>query len=57
MLKRGLLLFWAGWYTLVWLTNVCDALRMLGVLSPDWRFASGNWVFLVETTKLYGTPD
>ena len=56
-LKRGLLLFWAVWFTIVFLTNLFDALRALGVLGAGWRFASGNWAFLVETTAVYATPD
>lgn len=56
-LKRGLLLFWAAWLSIVFLTNACDALRALDVLGEGWRFASGNWAFLVETTRVYDTPD
>src|SRR5688572_22149261 len=46
-LKRGLLLFWATWQTIVVATNVFEALRALGVLPAGWHFASGNWGFLV----------
>ena len=55
-LKRGLLLFWAAWLTIVVTANSFDALRALDVLSDGWRFASGNWAFLVETTRVYDTP-
>jgi hypothetical protein len=37
-------------------TNALDALRALGVLGEDWRFASGNWAFLVKTTAIHATP-
>ena len=56
-LKRGLLLFWAAWLSIVVLTNTFDALRALDVLDTGWRFASGNWAFLVETTRVYDTPN
>jgi hypothetical protein len=55
-LKRGLLLFWAVWASLVTLTNLLDALKALGVLPAGWAFASGNWPFLLETTAIYDTP-
>ncbi len=55
-LKRGLLLFWAVWASVVTLTNLLDALKALGVLPAGWAFASGNRAFLLETTALYDTP-
>ena len=55
-LKRGLLLFWAAWLSIVVATNFFDALRALDVAGDGWRFASGNWTFLVETTRVYDTP-
>jgi hypothetical protein len=55
-LKRGLLLFWAAWHTIVFTTNLLDAAKALGLLSEAWAFASGNWRFLVETTARYSTP-
>lgn len=55
-LKRGLLLFWAIWFSIVSLTNLLDALRALRVLSATWAFASGNWDFLVSTAAIYATP-
>ncbi len=54
--KHGVLLFWAAWYTVVFLTNVLDGLKAVGVLGEGWKFASGNWVFLKETTAIYRTP-
>lgn len=56
-LKRALLLFWAAYFSLTLLTNVADAAKTLGVLGPSWRFASGNYVFLVDTTARYGTSE
>lgn len=34
-LKRGLLGFWAAWFSLVTLTNVCDGLKALGALGSN----------------------
>jgi hypothetical protein len=42
-LKQGLILFWTLWITLVFLHNVADALKELGVLPESWRFASMNF--------------
>jgi hypothetical protein len=55
-LKRTLLAFWAVWLTIVLITNVFDALKALGLLGESWRFASGNYDFLVATTARYSTP-
>jgi hypothetical protein len=55
-LKRCLLGFWALWLSIVFLTNVLDGAKALGVLPPSWQFASGNWLFLMETTARYATP-
>jgi hypothetical protein len=55
-LKVGLLLFWALWLSIVLLTNVGDALKELDVLPDDWTIASGNYDFMVLTTKIHDTP-
>jgi len=56
VLKRGLLLFWAAWLGLVFLTNLLDGLKAAGVLPGGWSFASGNYAFVCQTTARYGTP-
>ena len=56
LFKRGLLLFWAAWFTVVMATNACDALKELGLLGPRWHFASGNFGFIEETTARYYVP-
>jgi hypothetical protein len=57
VLKRLLLLCWAAWFSVVLATNALDGLKALGLLPPEWPFASGNYRSLVETTARYGTPD
>jgi hypothetical protein len=56
VLKRGLLLFWAAWLSLVFTTNLLDGLKAAGLLPESWSFASGNYRFMCETTARYGTP-
>jgi hypothetical protein len=56
LLKRGLLLFWAAWLSLVVATNVLDGAKAAGLLGGSWAFASGNYAFLGQTTARYGTP-
>jgi hypothetical protein len=56
LLKRLLLLFWAIWLSVVFLTNLADAVKSLGLLDESWAFASGNWKLIQETTARYGPP-
>jgi hypothetical protein len=56
LLKRALLFFWAAWLALVFLTNLLDGLKALGLLAESWPFASGNYRFMVETTARYHPP-
>jgi hypothetical protein len=56
ILKRVLLFFWAVWLSVVFLTNLADAVKGLGLLDESWLFASGNLKFIQETTARYGTP-
>src|SRR5579872_1325260 len=55
--KRVLVLFWALWFSVVFLSNLADAAKGLGLLDESWAFASGNLKFIKETTARYGTPD
>ena len=56
-LKRFLLLFWAVWMSVVFLSNLADAGKAAGIVGETWRFASGNLKFLKETFARYGTSD
>jgi len=55
-LERLIVGFWAAWFTLVFLTNLCDALNALGLVGEGWKFASGNWALLLQTTGIYRVP-
>lgn len=56
-LKRSLLLSWAVWLSVVFLSNLADAGKEAGLIGESWAFASGNWKAIKETTARYGTPD
>jgi hypothetical protein len=55
-LKSGVLLFWAAWFTIVLLTNVCDALKAGRVLPSGWTLSSGNWELMLKVTAVHATP-
>jgi hypothetical protein len=57
LFKRLLLLFWAVWLSVVFLSNLADAAKELGWLGESWTFASGNFKFIRSTTARYGTSD
>jgi hypothetical protein len=56
LLKRLLLLFWAVWFTVVFLSNLASAGKALGLLDSSWAFASGNWKLILETTVRNSVP-
>ena len=56
-LKRVLLLFWAVWFSVVFLSNLADAAKGLGFLDESWSFASGNFKLVKETTARYAIPN
>ena len=56
-LKRSLLLSWAVWLSVVFLSNFADAAKAAGLLGESWAFASGNLRIIQETTACYSIPD
>jgi len=56
VLTRGVLFFWAAWFSIVALTNVLDALVSLGALSPSVRFVSGNWPWINRVMDPLAVP-
>jgi hypothetical protein len=56
LLQRGLLLFWALYFTLVLSSNFTDALKALGVLDATFPFASGNYALVHKVTQIYSAP-
>ncbi len=57
LIKRVVLLFWASYFTLVFITDLTDGLKAVGLFPNRLRFASGNYEFMVEVTSIYGTPE
>jgi hypothetical protein len=55
-LKRALLAFWALYLTLVFASNLMDALKALDVLPDVWPFASGNYALVSQVTSIYDFP-
>jgi len=55
-LKSGVLLFWAAWFTIVLITNVCDALKAGRVLPAGFTLSSGNWELMLKITAVHATP-
>lgn len=51
--KLALLLFWGAWFAIVFLTNLFGALKALGIVGEDWRFASRNYEAIVKATARY----
>jgi hypothetical protein len=56
LLAEGLVLFWSLWWSVIVVTNLMEALRALGVLAEDWKFASGNYSLISQTTAIYDLP-
>lgn len=55
-LKLALLLFWASWFSIVFLTNATSAMKAGGLLPPTWRFASKNFEMVAKAVSIYAPP-
>ena len=55
-IRAGLLLFWALYFSIIWLSNTTDALKALDLLPPNWRFVSGNFSLVSKVVGIYGSP-
>jgi hypothetical protein len=56
LIRSGILLFWATWFTVVTLTNVLDGLKALGFLPAGWTLASGNYGLMLKVAAVHSTP-
>jgi hypothetical protein len=56
LLKLALLLFWAAWFSIVFATNACSAMKAGGMLAPTWRFASKNYEMVAKAVSMYAPP-
>lgn len=53
-IQKIVLIFWSCYFSIVTLTNILDGLRAMGALSKEWKFASGNFEMIVQTTANLG---
>ena len=53
IIKAGLLLFWALWFTLAFSTNFFDLLKALHHLPISWQFNSGNYQAVAQVISRY----
>ena len=54
--KLGVLLFFATWFLIAFLTNLIDLFNILN-LTNQWKFHSSNYLALKEVLHIYNTPD
>jgi hypothetical protein len=55
-LKIGLVVFWALWLSVVFITNLFDGLKGLRVLPQDWKLASGKYDAIRRATEYFSPP-
>jgi len=51
-IKRGLLFFWASYYTIVCFTNLLDAFKEHGLLPATWGYVSGNFGMIKDVVSI-----
>jgi hypothetical protein len=56
VLKRGLLCFWAIWLSIVTLTNLLNALQVIGALPASFQFTSGNYQWINSVMDPLAVP-
>jgi hypothetical protein len=56
-IQIALLAFWALWFTLVWVMNIFDVLKVFDVLPQEWQAASGNYKIIAKHTGVYHAPE
>lgn len=56
LLNRGLLFFWAIWFSLVFGSDLVDGMQAAGFAPASWSFASGNFELVAKTVSIYGLP-
>ena len=56
LLELALLAFWAAWFAIVFLTNLCGAMKAAGALGASWKFASTNFDAVKKAVSIYAAP-
>jgi hypothetical protein len=55
-LKRGVLLYWSLWFSMVLATSVVHGLKTLGILGEGWDFSFGEYKLISSWIWVYGAP-
>ena len=55
-IRAGLLLFWALYFSIVFVSNSADALGTLSMLPLNWHFVSGNYGLIQKVVSMYEPP-
>jgi hypothetical protein len=55
-IRRGLLLFWSLWFSIVFAINALDGLQALGAIDRGWKLGSGILALISADTARYGVP-
>jgi hypothetical protein len=55
-IKLGLMAFWAIWLTIIFVSNLLEDMKVVGVLPQNWKFASNNYEAISKTTSIYRAP-
>ena len=55
-LKRGVILYWSLWFTVVLATNVVHGLKALGIIREGWTLSFGDTRLLSSSVWIYGAP-
>lgn len=56
-IQTALIAFWTLWFSIVWIMNVFDALKVFGVLPEGWKAVSGNYKIITKHTAAYNIPE
>ena len=54
--KLGLISFWGLWFLILFLTNLCEACKVLRVAPATWKFASHNFGPLFRPLRVTVPP-
>ena len=55
LIKQGLLLFWALWFSIMFLSNLFNGLINLGFFPSYWLFYSGNFAMVANVISRYSS--
>jgi len=54
LIRRGIILFWAVWYSLVFSSDAINLLQHLHVIPTSWTFSSNNYDLVAGHIATYG---